>query len=365
MARVACVGLPEEVLRALVDAGHDVTVDPEVSAARGADVALVTLPAGAVWLGAARAARVRASRVALLTDPAPSPAASSPVPDGAPTPADDVDVIEPPWTPASVLRRLGPHLRAAAVQRDLVVARARELEATARAAQAAADLEAANEFFRRLVDASPDPVVATDGQGHIVVFNRAAQDLLGWSEAEARAELDARLLYADPEDALRVLAAVRRADNLRVEGLRVRVRSRTGESIPVALSAAQVHDGAARPVAVVGICRDMRQEDSLALRLEAATQRLIRAEKRAVAVEVAGAAAHELNQPLTSVMATLELLQARPDLPPDAVEKLDRAYVHLQRIADIVQKLSQLPRYRTTTYVDGVDILDLDPDTAG
>ena len=75
------------------------------------------------------------------------------------------------------------------------------------------------------------------------------------------------------------------------------------------------------------------------------------------AVALAGATAHELNQPLTSVMGIVELLMAT-DRSESEVDRLERAYEQLERMAEIVRDLSKVTQYKTTQYVEGVNILD-------
>ena len=51
---------------------------------------------------------------------------------------------------------------------------------------------------------------------------------------------------------------------------------------------------------------------------------------------------HELNQPLTAAMGTLEMLELRRDLPPDVTPRLKRAYAQLERMAQLARELGEL-----------------------
>jgi PAS domain S-box-containing protein len=42
------------------------------------------------------------------------------------------------------------------------------------------------EFLRALLDASPNAIIAVDGEGTVQLWNRAAEAMLGWSESEIR-----------------------------------------------------------------------------------------------------------------------------------------------------------------------------------
>lgn len=228
-----------------------------------------------------------------------------------------------------------------------------------RARKALAELTSTRDLLGRLIDATPNPVMAADTRGRVLVFNRAAESALGYDSTWARDQLHVTDIYTDPSHARRVLAEIRSSPTGIVHELDVRLRGRTGEQIPVLLSAAEVYAADGMPMATVGVFQDQRAEISLRKRLADATEQLIDTEKRAAAMEVAGAASHELNQPLTAVMGSLELLTMRDDLPEDVVNRLNRAYGQLERMARIVRALARTTRPRTVRYLDQTQILDL------
>jgi signal transduction histidine kinase len=86
-------------------------------------------------------------------------------------------------------------------------------------------------------------------------------------------------------------------------------------------------------------------------------------ERQAVAVELAGTAAHELNQPLTSILGYAELLKRRLDdghpIDRKPIEVICR---EAERMAAIVRKIGQITAYETQPYVGGSQILALDKD---
>ena len=114
-----------------------------------------------------------------------------------------------------------------------------------------------------------------------------------------------------------------------------------------------VFDDAGREIATVGIFSDLRERMRMEERLAKAQEKLAVSEKQTVAIELAGAAAHELNQPLTSVMgyAQMMLRKLEPDSPQDRA--LETILSESERMAGIVRQLGSLTRYETKSYVGG------------
>jgi PAS domain S-box-containing protein len=231
-----------------------------------------------------------------------------------------------------------------------------------RAATALQALGETRDVLERLIDATPNPVMATDPKGRVLVFNRVAESTLGYATAYAREHMHVTDVYATPSEARRVLSEIRGSAGRIVHGLEVRLRHRSGEHVPVLLSACEVVGPDGEAIATIGVFQDMREQISLKNRLRATTEQLIATEKRAATIELAGAAAHELNQPLTAVMGILELCELRPDLDDDVRKKLQRALAQLGRMAEIVKALARTSRPRTTGYVGGQRILALEAD---
>ena len=225
-----------------------------------------------------------------------------------------------------------------------------------------AELRQTKEFLERLIDAAVDGIVAVDLRGRVLLWNRGAERVTGYSAADAVGRMDVSDFYP-PGQAQAIMRALRAA---RVAGeelppVRSELISKGGEAIPVRLSVAMVAEGG-RESATVGIFRDLREELRVEEELRGTRERLAVAEKAAVISELAGAAAHELNQPLTSVLGFSELLFRRTDKEQDqrGREELGVILREAERMAHIVRKIGKITRYETAQYVGGLRIVDLD-----
>jgi signal transduction histidine kinase len=95
-------------------------------------------------------------------------------------------------------------------------------------------------------------------------------------------------------------------------------------------------------------------------RLSEAQEELRAREKQALIAELAGAAAHELNQPLTSVLGYAELIRRRADDEPQVQKAVSTILTEAERMAEIVRKIGRITRYETKSYVGSSKILDLE-----
>lgn len=103
-----------------------------------------------------------------------------------------------------------------------------------------------------------------------------------------------------------------------------------------------------------------RRVEERTAELRAAQEKLIEAEKNKTAVEMAGATAHELNQPLTAILGLIQLTEQNTDDEQALRQDLKRIANAAWEMADIVHKIGQITHYETKKYVKGVQIIDID-----
>ncbi|WP_395852621.1 PAS domain S-box protein [Cystobacter fuscus] len=223
------------------------------------------------------------------------------------------------------------------------------------------ELHHTKDFLERLIDSSVDAIVAADMQGRIILFNKGAEAIFGYTAAQALGGLHVDQLY--PQGVSRRIMRQLRGPEFggrgRLEVCRQEVVSRTGHLVPVNMTASIVHEGG-REVASVGIFTDLRDRMALERKLSDAETRLEESEKNAVIVALAGTTAHELNQPLTSVMGYAELLKRKLKEDDAAYKPVDIIYREAERMAEIVRKIGRITRFETKAYIGSQQILDLD-----
>ncbi len=224
-----------------------------------------------------------------------------------------------------------------------------------------AEFQRTRRFLESLVDASADGIVAADMKGNILVFNKGAERIYGYSAADAIARVNVRELY--PENtAAKVMEMIRSSSHGgagKLTNARIDARGAKGEHIPIALSGGMIYEDG-REAGTFGIFTDLREKLNVEERLARAQQKLAVTEKQMLIAELAGTAAHELNQPLTSVMGYAELMKRKLDRSSSEHQAADIIVREAERMAEIVRKIGKITKYETKSYVGQQRILDLD-----
>lgn len=223
------------------------------------------------------------------------------------------------------------------------------------------ELSSTRSFLERVIESSADGIVSADLDGTVLVYNEAAARLFGYDRIDVIGKMNVRDLYPEgtARDVLRKIRSPEFGGRGRLDDYRVDLLSRSGERIPVMLSATLVMDGSSA-TGTVGFFTDVREKLALEARLSVAQQELQNHERLAALAELAGAAAHELNQPLTSVMGYAEYLKRLLPAGSPLERPVEVILSETERMAGIVRKVGRITKYETKVYVGQAKIVDLD-----
>lgn len=229
--------------------------------------------------------------------------------------------------------------------RDVTVARHTEME-----------LRKTRDFLQHLVEGSSDAIIASDMRGRLVVFNAAAERLFDIPAKYAREKVNVIDLY--PQGGAReMMRLLRDAPNHHIEAVRSYGMTRKGELVPIEVSASLVKMNGAE-VATVGLLRDLRERVRVEGELARTRAKLIDAEKQSAITALAGATAHEMNQPLTVILGYIDLLKRKAD--PSQLKPIEAITVQAERMAEIVRRISKLTHVEVLPYPGRLQIADLD-----
>lgn len=224
------------------------------------------------------------------------------------------------------------------------------------------ELRRTKEFLEKLIDSTVDAVVALDVKGRFILFNKGAEALTGYTSKEAIGGLSAASFFVGqhmPEELMIRMRSEEHGGRGRLALTRQEIVTKSGECVPVNMTGSILYEQD-REVAAVGILTDLRDRVQLERKLSDATIRLERSERSAEMIALAGTAAHELNQPLTSVLGYAELLKRKLKEEDYAWAKVDIIHREAERMKEIVRKIGRITRYETKAYVGEARILDLE-----
>ena len=130
--------------------------------------------------------------------------------------------------------------------------------------EANVELEKAYRFRENLIENSPDAIVSVRKGGEILIFNSAAERLLGYTKREIVGKMNIVDLYV-PGEAKEVMKDLRSddfGDRGIVQKREMHLLDKDGNQIPVNLSAAILYEGG-REAGSVGIFTDLRKTKEL------------------------------------------------------------------------------------------------------
>jgi PAS domain S-box-containing protein len=222
------------------------------------------------------------------------------------------------------------------------------------------ELRTTKEFLENLIDNSVDGIVAADMNGNIMLFNKGAERIYGYQAEDVIGRMHVSQLYPQgvASEVMRKLRDERWGGRGRLEAQRREIVTVHGDVVPVSMTASIIYEDG-EEVATVGVFTDLRDRLNVERQLNEAKDLLSKTEKARVAAELAGMAAHELNQPLTSVLGYAEMLRGRVQPGEPLRRHIDTIFQQAERMAEIVRKIGRITKYETKRYGPNTDMIDL------
>jgi PAS domain S-box-containing protein len=221
-------------------------------------------------------------------------------------------------------------------------------------------LEETKDFVEKIISSSTEAFIASDMKGNIVLFNEMASVLWGIPISEALG-MHVNDLYpmGQAKDIMTRLRSEDHGGVGRMTPQRIWLLSRTGENIPVLLSAYIIYDEEGGEAFTIGTFSDLREKMRAEEKIAFIEERLAQSEKQVELAELAGAMAHELNQPLTSIYGSTELLLKHLETTQNARRYAKIIQDEATRMSTIIRKIGKVTRFETQSYVGRAKIADL------
>jgi len=203
------------------------------------------------------------------------------------------------------------------------------------------ELKEANDFLMNMIQSSVDGIIVTDMKGDILIFNKGAENLLGYETEEVVGKMNIRSIY-QPGVAKEVMDKLRSRDFGGVGKLTsfpILHRRKDGELVEGDLSASIIFDEKGNEIASVGIFKDLRERLRIERELQKMQEALLQSEKLAAMGRLTSQIAHELNNPIYGIMNTLELLKT--EIPPESKRRriLELSLSEIQRLSEMLRNM--------------------------
>ncbi len=206
-------------------------------------------------------------------------------------------------------------------------------------------LQRTNAFLRNLILSSVDGVIASDMTGKILIFNKGASEISGYSTEDAINDLDIRDFY--PDDGAREIMRKLRSEDYggkgKLKSYMTSALGKNGVNPPICLNAAIVYEGK-KEVASIGFFHDMREELKMKAKLERTHVQLLQAEKMSSLGKLSAGVAHQLNNPLGGITLFAKLILEEYELEQGIQDDINRILHDAQRCRDTVKELLEFAR---------------------
>ena len=199
----------------------------------------------------------------------------------------------------------------------------------------------AYDFINKTVQSSPNPIMATDLKGNIMIWNQAAEETLGYKAIEVIGKMNIDKIYPEgmAKKAMQMMRSPEYGGTGRLRSFPMVYVRRDGQVIEGTLSASLIYDTKGKEVASVGSFVDLRERLEMERALRRTQEQLLQSEKLAAMGRLTSQVAHELNNPLYGIMNTLELLKT--EIPADNKRRriLEMALSETMRLSDLLRKM--------------------------
>jgi PAS domain S-box-containing protein len=206
------------------------------------------------------------------------------------------------------------------------------------------------EFRQRLLESFPDLILVVDLEERYTFVSARVRDLLGYQPEELTGKQISNLEAHSSELAMLCREIISGAKSF--GSAEYGARHRNGNWRMMRASASQLFDGESRLSGVIVCVRDITTERKL-------EQQIVQSERLAAMGAMIGGVAHELNNPLTSILGVSELIQDSQSTD-SARKQVGILQQQARRAAEIVQNLTYFssPPAAEKTRVNLAEVLE-------
>jgi PAS domain S-box-containing protein len=190
------------------------------------------------------------------------------------------------------------------------------------------ELRRSERFQQDILDSIVSSLVAVNLRGEVLSLNRAAQELLGWSEAEA-VMLGAGDVLGQEADAI-IRDTLERGEEIQRQEALLRVRD--GSVVPVRLTTSRLRDGSDNVYGAIATFLDLTP-------IKRAEENARQLDRLAALGRFTSSVAHEIRNPLTGIGMGVQHLSRAIGEDPAERKNVEFIQSEIKRLDRIVQEL--------------------------
>ena len=207
-------------------------------------------------------------------------------------------------------------------------------------------LQASETRLRSIITKNSDAIIIVNDEGNVLFVNPAAETLFN---RPADLFIGQHFGFPFAEGETTELDLLSGSDHIKVAEMRTVEIEWEGQNAYLASIRDITH--------LKAIEEELREANRKILEQQ---EQMIEEERLKVLLEMAGATAHEMNQPLTVLMGNIQLLEFCKDEPDMLAKTIDQIEDAGNRIADTVKKIQEIRHYQTKPYAGGKRIIQVD-----
>jgi len=199
------------------------------------------------------------------------------------------------------------------------------------------ELGESEQKYRLLAENVSDIIFALDAGARIEFFNRRVESLTGLDRGALVGRSFPELISPEDRGAFeRAMQGLSAANAPSAAELEVGIPSREGVRIAFEVRLVKFQDPAGT-IRYYGVARDLTERRKL-------QQQLLQSEKLSSLGEIIAGVAHEINNPLTSIVGFSELMLLKPDLDEEVRQEIESILQEAERTGRIVKNLLTFAR---------------------
>ncbi|MGB3211518.1 MAG: PAS domain S-box protein [Desulforhopalus sp.] len=195
------------------------------------------------------------------------------------------------------------------------------------------------ELIDKVVQSSVSAIMAADRKGEIILMNKAAEELFGYSVQDANlVNIEDFYPLGVAREIMKKLRDKTIGEAGKLASTQVNIITKNGELIPVEMTAAIIYEDE-KEAATAAIFNDLREKQAVQKKLEEAESQLFQSEKLASLGRLSAGVAHEINNPLTSILLYGNLMKEKLEEGHPLANNLNYILEDAERCKEIVKNL--------------------------